>query len=273
MEKFNNFGVLFSFKDVRDFKLVCSKEKPKFNKEFELNMPEVKNQKNVSSCVAHSIATVIEYFNMKQNNDNRKMSIGYIYGNRKNTIYKGKGMYIREALANTRKYGDVTHESFPYNEEVPEIIDKFNNSYDELNNIGKGFAITSYYKLKNINEIKLSLINNGPVIIAMDWYDDIEVKDAIIITKQKRSKNTGGHAMVIYGWNEKGWKIQNSWGTSFGDKGKVILPYDVKIREAWGIIDTSINGNIELKQPFNSNIGKIIATVLNYILKIINMKG
>ncbi len=275
MSIFINLGALFSIKDVRDYKLAISKSQKVviYDKEFELPMPKVKNQKNVASCVAHSIATVIEYFNIQQNNDTCKMSVGYIYGNRKNTLYKGKGMYVREALANTCKYGDVRHDSFPYNEEVPEIISKFEESHDELDKLGKGYVITKYYKLKNIDEIKFSLVNNGPVVFAMYWYDDIKLKDNILVTDHKKSKDTGGHAMVIYGWNEDGWKVQNSWGTSFGNKGRFILPYDVKITEAWGVIDTSINTEIELKKPFNSKIGKIIATIINYILKIMKIKG
>ena len=48
--------------------------------------------------------------------------------------------------------------------------------------------------------------------------------------------------MVIYGWNKQGWKIQNSWGTSWGNQGRAILPYDTKLSEAYGVIDDIYEG-------------------------------
>ena len=98
-------GALFSKKDVRDYKIDCATQ-TNFPFKFELKMPKVKDQGKINSCVACSIATVIEYYNAKQLNHNEDMSIGYIYGNRTNTKYKDKGMYnlpdSRRVLAKTR---------------------------------------------------------------------------------------------------------------------------------------------------------------------------
>ena len=91
-------GALFSKKDVRDYKIDCATQ-TNFPFKFELKMPKVKDQGKINSCVACSIATVIEYYNAKQLNHNEDMSIGYIYGNRTNTKYKDKGMYTRDAIA------------------------------------------------------------------------------------------------------------------------------------------------------------------------------
>lgn len=62
-----------------------------------------------------------------------------------------------------------------------------------------------------------------------------------ILTAAKHKRENGYHCMVIYGWCEKGWKILNSWGKSWGDAGKAILPYTVPLSESWGIIDTVID--------------------------------
>ena len=127
-----SLGALFSKEDVRDYKIACASMPTEFPAEFELGMPKVKNQGSVGSCVAHSISTVIEYFNNLQQNDKSEMSVGYIYGNRTNTKYTDSGMYTREAIAVTCKYGDVSKKLFPYNEEVPGIINKFNEKSEEL---------------------------------------------------------------------------------------------------------------------------------------------
>ena len=264
MDYIESTGALFSKQDVRDYKIDSATAPTKFPDEFELKMPNVKNQKEVSSCVAHSISTVIEYFNNLQQNSNEEMSVGYIYGNRTNTTHTGKGMLTRDAIAISCKYGDVPKKLFPYNEEVPEIINKFNKSSKTLFAKGQPNRFTSYYRLYTEDEIKTSLMQNGPVIFAMPWYKDIKVVNGIITTSQKA--DTGGHCMVIYGWNKQGWKIQNSWGTGWGKNGRAILPYDIKIREAWGIIDTLTGSETKVVKPYNSKPGKMAAKVLNVFI-------
>lgn len=266
MDYIQSLGALFSKKDVRDYKIDCASAPVEFPAEFELEMPKVKSQGSVGSCVAHSVATTIEYFNNLQQNNNEEMSVGYIYGNRTNTTHTGSGMYTREAIAIACKYGDVSKVLFPYNEEVPDIIERFNDQSDELFSKGQPNRFTSYYRLYTDDEIKTSLMQNGPVIFAMKWYDDIRVNNGVITTSQKT--NGGGHCMVIYGWNELGWKIQNSWGSHWGDKGRAILPYNIKIREAWGIIDTLTNTETNVVKPYNSEVGGWLAKVLNFLINV-----
>lgn len=266
MDYIESLGALFSKKDVRDYKIDCASAPVEFPAEFELEMPKVKNQGSVGSCVAHSISTVIEYFNNLQQDNNEEMSVGYIYGNRTNTTHTKPGMYTRDAIAATCKYGDVPKVLFPYNEEVPDIIEKFQNQSDELFPKGQPNRFTSYYRLYNDDEIKTSLMQNGPVVFAMKWYKDIKVVDGVITTSQKTDGD--GHCMVIYGWNEHGWKIQNSWGRFWGNDGRAILPYDIKIREAWGIIDTLTHTKTNVVKPYNSNIGSWFAKVLNLLINI-----
>lgn len=262
MEYIKSFGALFSPRDVRDYRLSCASPTTKFPNAFELQMPSVKNQGEVNSCVAHSISTIIEYFNYTQEHSDEEMSVGYIYGNRSKCSHHGPGMYLRDALSNACKYGDVAKRLFPYNQEVPDIITKFDAVSASLFEKGEPNRFTSYYRLYNANEIKTSLMKNGPVVFGMKWYDDIEVIDGVITTKQE-SSSYGGHCMVIYGWNERGWKIQNSWGVWWGNRGRAILPYNVEIMEAWGIVDTLSNPDIDVKKPYNNDYAKLAVKILN----------
>lgn len=264
MEYIESFGALFSPRDVRDYRLSYASPTTKLPKTFELKMPNVKNQGEVNSCVAHSISTIIEYFNQTQEHRNEEMSVGYIYGNRASCSHHGPGMYLRDALSNACKYGDVAKRLFPYNQEVPEIITKFNTVSSSLFEKGEPNRFTSYYRLYNEREIKTSLMKNGPVAFGMKWYDDIKVVDGVITTKQESSAY-GGHCMVIYGWDERGWKIQNSWGIWWGNRGRAILPYDIEIMESWGIIDTLTNPDINIKKPYNNDCAKIAAKIMNAV--------
>lgn len=229
-------GAILSPIDIRDYKGIACARSESFPEEFELSMPEVKNQGAVGSCVAHAISTVVEYHSRLYEDELRPMSVGFIYGNRTNSAYTGIGMTTRDAIQVTCEYGDVVNTLFPYNEEVPEIIEKFEAQVDSL--IAKSYPnrFTEFYLLHSKDDVKASLMQNGPVIFAMRWWDDIMIdKNGYMITKCETADSS--HCMVIYGWNKDGWKVQNSWGTTWGKEGRCIIPYDVKIREFWGVID------------------------------------
>ena len=253
-------GAIFSEVDVRDYKGVCTASKKSFPKEFELPIVRIKNQGSVGSCVAHALSTVVEYYNYIQHKIKTEMSVGYIYGNRNLSTHKGSGMVVRDALATLKLYGDVTKEDFPHNLEVPNAINKFNKQADDLYDKGYSNRISSYYRLKTKNDIKAALQSKNPVVIAIKWYSDMKVIDGVLTTKQKNY--TGGHCMVIYGWNKRGWKVQNSWGRYWGDNGTCIIPYDMKLREAWAVGD-NIKDTMKVKKPFSSKVGKAAAKVLN----------
>lgn len=259
-------GALFSKPDVRDY--TASTELSDFPKEFELDMPKVKNQLSVGSCVAHALSTVVEYFNEKETGNYEEMSTGYIYGNRRLMKHKGRGMPVKDAINTVVQYGDVINDEFPVNVEVPYAIEKFEESVDEIEHLGYFFKFAEYFKLKDELSIKTSLMENGPVVFAMHWYDDIKIKDGVMYTEGVKTDKTGAHCMVIYGWNETGWKVQNSWGSLWADNGNVVMPYDVYFYEAWGIKDATMDGNLLIKKPFKSKIGKKIAKLLNYIISI-----
>lgn len=231
-----SFGAIPSKIDIRDYVASVSVDID-LPEEFELEMCAVKNQGAVGSCVAYSISEVIEYFNKVQEGKYVKMSTGYIYGNRINTNYTGSGMYPSSALSNTVKYGDVPNSMFSYNVEVPEAIKKFAEQCFELSPDAVPNRLSSYFRLDTKEAIKVSLIKNGPVVFAMPWYSDISIKDGVIQHDPDSTSVRGHHCMVVYGWNETGWKIQNSWGTSWGHQGRAILPYYVKITEAYGVTD------------------------------------
>ena len=256
-------GAIFSDIDVRDYQGVCCVSEDNFPEEFELPIVRIKNRGSVGSCVAHALSSVIEYFNFIQYNVKDEMSVGYIYGNRENSTHKGKGMVIRDTLDAVCKYGDTLYVNFPYNVEIPEAIEKFQNVKDDLHNDAYLNRFSSYYRLNNINDIKAALTSNNPVVFAITWYNDMKVVDGILTTEYKEA--SGGHCMVIYGWNSQGWKIQNSWGKKWGNNGTAILPFDFKIKESWAVTD-SITDNLTIKKPFSSKIGKIIAKILNVIL-------
>lgn len=233
------FGAIESKIDVRDYQVACAAapnvELPEV---FELNMRAVKNQLAVSSCVAHALAAVVEYFNFMQEKTDTAMSTEFIYGNRINHTYTDKGMIIRDALENLRKYGTCPNSSMPGNIEVPEAIRRFNQN--ALGVIPSAYPnrITNYCSLYKKNDMKLWLMTKGPIVFSVKWYENYWLTVNNELHFDEKSEPSGCHCMVIYGWNKEGWLFQNSWGNTWGDSGRAVYPYDATIREAWGVEDT-----------------------------------
>ena len=262
-------GIIFSKFDIRDYKATYTGSPKSFSNEFELKIPRVKNQGNVSACGANVLSCIVEYFNYKQHGITTEMSVGYIYGNRKESTHKDKGMILRDALNTLRLYGDVAKIDFPYNTEIPDISNKYNKQANELYEIGYPTRISAYYRVKTIPEIKAALRLGYPIAIGVKWYSDMKVVDGVLTSKYKGYR--GGHCMLLYGWNEQGWKVQNSWGRSWGKNGTCIIPYDMPINEAWAVVDT-IRDDIKIKKPFSSNTGKVAAKVINSLGKLVYKK-
>lgn len=256
MNYIESFGAIPSPKDVRDYKAVCKANINTFPEEFSLPMPSVKNQMEIGACVAHALASTIEYFNRTQGDYGRDMSVGFIYGNRGTTDHQGVGMYPRQALDRAQKCGCVPAAKFKYYEEAPEIVDYVQERLVDLLPEAYPFHITSYYQLHDIDDIKASLMQNGPVVFSMNWFADIELQNNIITTNGEPSNTY--HAMVIYGWDATGWKIQNSWGITWGDNGRATLPFDVPLTEVWGVVDTySENMRREQELLFKEKIDEL----------------
>lgn len=249
---------VFSPYDARDYKLTAANVE--FPAAFELEVCDVKNQGSTGSCSAASMAGIMEYYNKLQHKEYLEMSIGYLYGNRLYSTHKGSGFVLRDMLKTAQKCGDAAQVDFPYNYEVPTAIDKFDERDTSIDPKAYINRISSYYKVSTDEEIKTALMQGCPVILGMQWYEKCKVKDDILTFESYTT--SGSHAMFIYGWNEKGWLVQNSWGRHWGNNGRCIIPNSMKIRECWAVADNITEKQLKYKKP--SVFVKFFHKVMNW---------
>lgn len=102
--------------------------------------------------------------------------------------------------------------------------------------------IFAYSRLASIDEIKASVLLTHTTWIGSVWYNSwfSPTKSGLL---PKPDSVAGGHAYNVVGWSDskKAFKIQNSWGASWGLNGRAWLPYKyIDFNgdwEAWQTID------------------------------------
>ena len=264
MEK-HSLGCLPDKKDIRDYKikkgLVMALQYPTT---FECQKKvKIKDQGSVGSCVAHSTAEILEYHN---SNDER-LSTNFIYGiHYKLFGSKGPGMYMREACKIAQKYGDPLYDLCRGNTEVDSVYQLAAKAFEKpevLENASK-HRISSYARLVSQNDIKYALMEYGPVLSSITWYEENKVDKSGVL--QQGITPEGGHAIMTYGWNEQGWLCQNSWGTYWGNKGYFRLPYDYKLTEAYSFVPA--DNEDDIVKPSTNKLIDFILKLINYIINL-----
>ena len=260
---FNYNGVVESSYDARDYKIKADSE---FPETFELPYKvSVKNQGSKPTCVAHALSSLVEYHNLIETGKYRKFSTEFIYGTRGIGYYIGDGMVIRDALKTIQKYGDCYYADCPGNHDTADAMKNINEKVEEYRDLAYPHRIGSYYRVRTQEEIKTALMNHGPVVISMTCKDNAYIADDTYCYPQG-AENSGRHCVLIVGWNENGWIIQNSWGALYAGDGYFTLPFDFKINEAWGTIDQTNDTSMLKTKPRNKFMDKIY----NIINKIVN---
>jgi C1A family cysteine protease len=252
------YGCLPAKIDLRDYKL--GSFQVKLPQEFSLsNLPRVKNQKNVRSCVAHAMSSILEYFEKGKTN----MSTEFIYGIQKKLFnYNGTGMYLQNACKIVQKYGNMIEADCPGNTEVPKCRGAAEEAFTNLDKRVKAYSykVKLYFNCKTADDIKKTIYKYGPVLASIKWFDDYKCDNKGVLYKSSNKKTFGYHAVMVYGWNKQGFLCQNSWGENWGNKGRFILPYSISFAEAKGFTD---GPNPNIKIPKNNKL-------LNKMYKAIN---
>jgi C1A family cysteine protease len=203
---------------------------------FILDGPPIANQGETSQCVAFSGAYYIlgMYNGLKGNSQNLNIApspeFAFAYFKKINNDSKcGDGCFLFSdpseniiGMADILKnYGTCSWNQMPF---VEQKTCAFTNSTQveqaKVNKIDD-YYVLSKNEFTNTDELKSWLYAGYPLWFAVDVDAGFADLKASAVWNKASGKNEGGHAMVIMGYDNKknAFKIANSWGTEWADKG------------------------------------------------------
>jgi C1A family cysteine protease len=210
--------------------------------DYASEMQTVRSQGGEGSVIGFATAYALEYQLWKKRHEKVRLSPRYIYyearKKARGDISMDSGALFRDALAILKTKGAVPEAAWPYksgeymNEPPPDVEQALR------------YKIKSYSRLRNIDEIKSSLQENGPVVSGVTLYgsamSDETAKNGRLPPAVASDHVLGGHALCLVGYNDERRELKfiNSWGEDWGDHGYGYMPYDYADRfvtESWAI--------------------------------------
>lgn len=205
-------------------------------------VPEPRDQEYTSMCLAFTLAKLKEYQEWKERGRIKKYSPGFIYAYRKDA---GEGMYMRVGMNILKKYGVCEDELYPYIGSYEYLRNGFIVQKKSLIAEAASQRIKSYARAYTVEEVKKSLIDNGPMAMAIRIYENFNESDYDGVVPMPSGEQRGGHAVLLVGWTtiagDNYWVFSNSWGDDWGDGGIGYLPMDFPRTEYWACIDMGAN--------------------------------
>lgn len=219
------------------------------------NMPKVLDQFDIGSCTANAISNCHRFLQMKQNENSFQPSRLFIYYNERKmegTINEDAGAVIRDGFKTIAKEGVCSEDTWEY--DTNKLT--YTPNEDSYNEALKHQVIKYERIYQNSKYIKSCLAEGYPIVFGItifdSFYDDEVSKTGIVKIPSVKESCLGGHAILLVGYDssKKIFIFQNSWGTTWGDKGYGYLPEDYVTNNGlasdfWTIRLVEINGEYE----------------------------
>ena len=221
-------GAVPSPTDPRDFLLELPAEARALPYRYAATlMPPVLNQGATPTCVGHAGAAVKAWEERRDPSWARFLAIDpmWIYRRAKATdgLPHVQGTFPRAALAVLLREGALLRGASAPNGRL---------------------RIAAYYRVPvDVEAMKRAILAYGPLFVATSWSKSWFRPSAGRLPDP--STPAGGHAFVVYGWNDKiaggSWIARNSWGRAWGVRGDFFMPYGLWTAaepEAWKALDS-----------------------------------
>jgi len=256
--------------DDRDWKisdcLVRSSSAPLPNYiDYSSVVPVVRDQGSLGSCVGFAATEVKTAQESVDLGKHYQFSPLFIYWMRENT---SEGMYLRDAMKILYEYGVCEEYLLEYKKHMASRGTPDRRHFLNAEN----FKIAAYARISTVDEMRRTLVENGPFIIAVPVYEsfhNVGPDGKIPIPDPSKEVFSGGHALCVVGYDDNNalFKVKNSWGETWGDKGFGFLPYEFVEKylwDAWSSVDAkSVKKNI-VTEAINFFMNMVYITIANW---------
>jgi len=223
------YGWVPDLPDARDYLYAAPMETvaklpPSVN--LQSKCPPVYDQGQLGSCTANSIGAAVEFVHTPKFMPSRL----FIYYNERlieGTVGSDSGAQIRDGIKSVAKQGVCPETDWPY------VIAKFTNkpSAKAYTDARKTKATQYMRVLQDLSQMKGCLAQGFPFVFGFTVYEYFEsahvAKTGVVRLPAAGDKVVGGHAVMAVGYDEahQTFRVRNSWGTSWGQKGYFTMPY------------------------------------------------
>ena len=182
------------------------------------------DQGDIGSCVGNGTAGVINFIQPQV-----APSRLFIYYNAR--VIEGDpqqdgGAEIHDAITSVVKQGVCPESLWEYD------TTKFAVEPDEeAYSTAKTDLVTDYFSLQTISDLKQCLASGYPIVFGATVFEELEssevARSGVLPMPTNPGNPIGGHCMVLVGYNESQnqFIVRNSWGSGWGQKGYLMIPY------------------------------------------------
>ncbi|CAF1095302.1 unnamed protein product [Didymodactylos carnosus] len=194
----------------------------------------VESQGQINSCVGNALAGAYEYLIKKETGKQIDVSRLFIYFNaraHRSQHIRDEGCYISDAIHILKTKGVCKESYWPYN--IAHVNTKPSlNAYKEASPYivydRQGIRLNA-----NLQQMKQSLADGYPFAFGLMTYDSFAQSahnggHVLMPSQTDKQKGCAGHCMLAVGYNDihKKFIVRNSYGSHWGDKGYIYIPYE-----------------------------------------------
>jgi C1A family cysteine protease len=192
--------------------------------------PAVYDQGQLGSCTANAIGGAIEFERLRQKLSDFVPSRLFIYYNERvmeGTVNSDAGAMIRDGMKSVAKQGAPPEVDWPYD------IDRFTEKPPvQAYSDAKHDLVSKYLRVNQNHQLLRSCLASGyPFVFGFTVYESFEsqaVADSGLVPMPGHGEAVlGGHAMMAVGYDDQSgrYRVRNSWGDGWGQKGYCTMPY------------------------------------------------
>ena len=197
---------------------------------LESGCPKVYDQQALGSCTSNAIAAAIEFDRLKEKLPDWTPSRLFIYYNERvieKTVKSDSGAQIRDGIKSVNTKGACREATWPYE------IKKFAQTPPPaaFTEGAQHTAVTYQQVTQTLTQLKGCLVSGYPVVFGFTVYESFEsdevAQTGIVNLPTSQEKVLGGHAVLLVGYNDttQRFRVRNSWGVDWGQKGYFEMPY------------------------------------------------